>query len=81
MLWIFFFGGAGSLATENGTWVSGIGIANDTAFYWRINAIIGPSFYILCNYTAFGNETTTLHSFRAFRYTNECLAHVLSSKR
>ena len=62
MLWIFFLGGAGSLATNKTTWVSGIGVANDTAFYWRINAIIGPSFYIFCNYTAFGNETTTLPS-------------------
>ena len=59
MLWIFFLGGAGNLTTNKGTWVTGIGVANDTAFYWRLNAIIGPSFYILCNYTTFGNTTTT----------------------
>ena len=53
MLWIFFLGGAGSLATGNGTYVIGIGIANETHFYWRINAIIGPSFYIYCEYTKF----------------------------
>jgi hypothetical protein len=57
MLWIFFFGGAGSLATGNATWVSGIGVANETHFYWRINAIIGPSFYIHCSYTKFENIT------------------------
>jgi hypothetical protein len=53
MLWIFFLGKAGNLATGNGTFVSGIGIANETHFYWRINAIIGPSFYIFCEYTKF----------------------------
>ncbi len=57
MIWIFFMGGAGSLQTGNGTWVSGIGIANETSFYWRLNALIGPTFYILCNYTKFENRT------------------------
>jgi hypothetical protein len=57
MLWIFFLGGAGNIQTGNATWVTGIGVANDTHFYWRINAIIGPSFYILCSYTPFENTT------------------------
>ena len=57
MIWIFFLGGAGDLQTGNATWVSGIGVANDTHFYWRINAIIGPSFYIFCTYTPFENTT------------------------
>jgi len=60
MIWIFFMGGAGSLQTGNGTWVSGIGIANETSFYWRLNALIGPTFYILCNYTKFDNRTALL---------------------
>ncbi|MBN1280741.1 MAG: hypothetical protein JXA00_03740 [Candidatus Thermoplasmatota archaeon] len=60
MLWIFFLGGAGSLATGNATWVSGIGVANQTHFYWRINAIIGPSFYIHCEYTPFENTTRSV---------------------
>ena len=57
MLWIFFLGGAGSLLSGNVTWVTGIGVANQTHFYWRINAIIGPSFYIHCQYTKFENIT------------------------
>jgi hypothetical protein len=57
MLWIFFLGGAGNIQTGKGTWVTGIGVANETHFYWRINAIIGPSFYIYCQYYAFSNET------------------------
>lgn len=57
MLWIFFMGGAGSLQGGNATWVVGIGVANETHFYWRINAIIGPSFYIHCAYTPFTNTT------------------------
>jgi hypothetical protein len=58
MLWIFFMGGAGSLQTGNGTWVTGIGVANETHFYWRINPLIGPSYYIFCSYTAFTNQST-----------------------
>jgi len=79
MLWIFFFGGATNLQTGNATWVSGIGIANQTSFYWRINALIGPSFYIRCNYTAFGNSTSSFHPKGTIRYTNEQYAHVLDT--
>jgi hypothetical protein len=78
MLWIFFFGGAGNLAGGNTTWVSGIGVANNSSYYCRINALIGPSFYILVNYTAFGNQTTTFQRNHQFRYSNERLAHVLN---
>jgi hypothetical protein len=53
MLWIFFLGGVGSLATGNGTYVSGIGVANETHYYLRLNAIIGPSYYIHVAYTRF----------------------------
>jgi len=53
MLWIFFLGGVGSIDTENGTYVSGLGIANETHYYVRLSAIIGPSFYILVKYTPF----------------------------
>jgi len=53
MIWIFFLGGVTNIATGNGTYVSGIGVANETHFYWRLNAIIGPSFYIHCEYTKF----------------------------
>jgi len=53
MIWIFFLGGVTSVATGNGTWVSGIGVANETHFYWRLNAIIGPSYYIHCEYSTF----------------------------
>ena len=53
MIWIFFLGGVGSVETGNGTWVSGIGVANETHFYWRLNAIIGPSYYIHCEYSKF----------------------------
>jgi hypothetical protein len=59
MVWIFFLGGTGNLPTGNVTWVTGIGVANQTHFYWRINAIIGPSFYIHCQYTKFENVTKT----------------------
>ena len=53
MLWIFFMGGVSSVATGNGTWVSGIGVANETHFYWRLSAITGPSYYIHCEYSKF----------------------------
>ncbi|UCD13132.1 MAG: hypothetical protein JSW60_06110 [Thermoplasmatales archaeon] len=53
MLYVFFLGGVEDIATGNGTFVSGIGVANETHFYWRISAIIGPSFYIYCEYTKF----------------------------
>ena len=53
MIWVFFLGGVSSIATGNGTFVSGIGVANETHFYWRLNAIIGPNYYIHCNYTKF----------------------------
>lgn len=53
MIWIFFLGGVQNVATGNGTWVSGIGVANETHFYWRLNAIIGPTYYIHCEYSKF----------------------------
>ena len=53
MIWIFFLGGVTNIATGNGTYVSGIGVANETHFYWRLNAIIGPTYYIHCEYTKF----------------------------
>lgn len=53
MLYVFFLGGVENIETGNGTFVTGIGIANETHFYWRISAIIGPSFYIFCEYTKF----------------------------
>ena len=56
MLWIFFLGGVGSLSTGNGTYVSGIGVANETHYYLRLSAIIGPSYYVHVKYTRF-NET------------------------
>jgi hypothetical protein len=53
MIWVFFIGGVQSVETGNGTWVAGIGVANETHFYWRLNAIIGPSYYIHCEYSKF----------------------------
>jgi len=53
MLWVFFIGGVQSVETGNGTWVAGIGVANETHFYWRLSAIIGPSYYIHCEYSKF----------------------------
>ena len=53
MLWVFFIGGVGSLATENGTYVAGIGVANETHYYVRLHGIIGPSYYIHVEYTKF----------------------------
>jgi hypothetical protein len=53
MLWIFFFGGVKNIATGNTTWVSGIGVANETDYYLRLNAIIGPSYYMFVQYTKF----------------------------
>lgn len=53
MLWVFFLGGVGSIETGNGTYVSGLGIANETHYYIRLHAIIGPSFYIHVEYTKF----------------------------
>ncbi|MFO7677872.1 MAG: hypothetical protein R6V50_05780 [Thermoplasmatota archaeon] len=53
MIWVFFIGGVVSAETGNGTYVAGIGVANETHFYWRLNAIIGPTYYILCEYAKF----------------------------
>jgi hypothetical protein len=53
MIWVFFIGGVQSVETGNGTYVAGIGVANETHFYWRLNAIIGPSYYIHCEYSKF----------------------------
>ena len=53
MLWVFFIGGVGSIATGNGTYVAGIGVANETHYYVRLNAIIGPSYYVHVKYTRF----------------------------
>ena len=53
MLWVFFIGGVGNLATQNGTYVSGIGVANETHYYVRLHGIIGPSYYIYIQYTKF----------------------------
>ncbi|MBN1861402.1 MAG: hypothetical protein JW840_08085 [Candidatus Thermoplasmatota archaeon] len=70
MLLTFFLGRTSNLSTNKRSWVFGIGIADDIEFFWRLNAIIGPSlsFYILCNYTAFGNATT-LHSLPGRSHT------------
>ncbi len=53
MLWVFFIGGVQSTATGNGTYVAGIGVANETHYYVRLHAIIGPSYYIHVKYTEF----------------------------
>jgi len=53
MIWVFFIGGVISTATGNGTYIAGIGVANESHFYWRLNAIIGPSYYIHCKYSKF----------------------------
>jgi len=53
MLWVFFIGGVGSTTTGNGTYVAGIGVANETHYYVRLHAIIGPSYYIHVKYTEF----------------------------
>lgn len=53
MIWVFFLGAVQSTATANGTYVSGIGVANETHFYWRLTAIFGFSYYIHCEYTKF----------------------------
>ena len=53
MLWVFFIGGVGSITTGNGTYVVGIGVANETHYYVRLHGIIGPSYYIHVEYTKF----------------------------
>jgi hypothetical protein len=53
MLWVFFIGGVQSVETGNGTYVAGIGTYNVTHFYWKLNAIIGPNYYINCEYSKF----------------------------
>jgi hypothetical protein len=49
----FLLGAVGSMETGNGTWITGLGGVNETNFYWRINLIIGPTFYMYGNYTRF----------------------------
>ena len=53
MLWVFVLGGVGNIATGNGTYVTGLGVANETHYYARLSAIIGPSYYIHVEYAKF----------------------------
>lgn len=54
MLWIFFMGGVQSIATGNGTYVAGIGVANnETHYYMRLHGILGPNYYMYVEYTRF----------------------------
>ncbi len=53
MVWVFFFGAVKNYASGNTTVMSGIGIANQTHYYLRLNAIIGPSYYMHVKYTKF----------------------------
>ncbi len=50
----FLIGAAQNISTGNGTFIVGLGGVNETQhFYWRISAIIGPSFYMYGTYTKF----------------------------
>jgi len=49
----FLLGVVGDIETGNGTWITGLGGVNETAFYWRLNLIIGPTFYMHGNYTKY----------------------------
>lgn len=55
MLWIFMFGFIRDPQTGNGTAFTGLGgiKAETQEFYYRLNGIIGPTFYMLGNYTPF----------------------------
>ena len=53
MLWIFFMGGVEVLATGEGTYVAGIGVANETHYYMRLHGILGPNYYMSVEYTRF----------------------------
>jgi hypothetical protein len=53
MLWIFFMGEVIDNATGNNTYVAGIGVANETHYYMRLNGIAGPNYYMLVEYTRF----------------------------
>lgn len=53
MLWIFFMGGVEDIATEKGTYVAGIGVANETHYYMRLHGILGPNYYMSVEYTRF----------------------------
>jgi hypothetical protein len=53
MLWIFFMGGVEILATGEGTYVAGIGVANETHYYMRLHGILGPNYYMSVEYTRF----------------------------
>ena len=53
MLWIFFMGGVENIATGEGTYIAGIGIANETHYYMRLHGILGPNYYMNVEYTRF----------------------------
>ncbi len=55
MLWVFFMGGVEDIATGDGTYVAGIGIANETNshYYMRLHGILGPNYYMSVEYTRF----------------------------
>jgi len=50
----FLIGGAQNITTQNGTFIAGLGGVNETNhYYWRLSAIIGPSFYMYGTFTKF----------------------------
>lgn len=46
----FLLGIIGNISTEKYTGIVGIGMRNETHFYFRIMAIVGPTFYIAGKY-------------------------------
>ena len=46
-------GGVVVKESGNGRYISGIGVENETNFYWRITALFGFSYYMNCKYSKF----------------------------
>ncbi len=53
MLGPFIIGKINSTNLDNEILFVALAMHNETAFYWRLMGIIGPTFYIWCEYTKF----------------------------
>ncbi len=55
----FMFGILGNTTTEKNTFIVGLGFRNETHFYFRIMALVGPTLYIAGKYMPLNSNTDT----------------------
>ena len=55
----FMFGILGNITIKKDTFIVGIGVKNETHFYFRIMALVGPTLYIAGKYMPLNSNTDT----------------------